>query len=161
MGGHEGQEITLEFFRMAGLVVSLECKELGFRYEFEDSQGGFLKGPYWEEDNLFTSTDGQQVNYKSCHVKLGNFYFILDVTLQSYSSYPCLTFRPNATDNDQELIMTILLISHKYGETVERQLPYTVTFEKNWLYRMFKIYDEVEHDTHDGEPELEIRPSYE
>lgn len=28
---------------MAGLVVSLECKELGFRYEFEDSQGVFLK----------------------------------------------------------------------------------------------------------------------
>lgn len=160
-GGHEGQKITLEFFRVAGLIVSLECKELGFRYEFKDSQGGFLKGTYLEKDQLLTTTDGQQVNSKCCHVKFGNFSFLLLGSLQSYSAMPALSLWPNVTDDDQKLIIDVLLISHKYGETLEKQLPYNVTFEENWLYRMFKIYDEVEHDTHGSEPERQIRPSYE
>lgn len=160
-GGHEGQKITLEFFRMAGKIVELECKELGFRYEFIDSQGGFLEGRYLEKDQPITTEDGQQVNCKYCQVELGNFGFQLLGELQTYSDRPALSFTPNATDNDQKLTIIILLITHKYGETLERQLSNTVKFEENWLYRMFKIYDEIEHNTHGSEPERPIRPSYE
>ena len=160
-GGYEGQKITLTFFRIAGLLVSLECKELGFHYEFKDSQGGILRGSYLEQDQLVTTKDGRQENGKNCHVKLGNFYFILDMSLQSCSVMPCLYFWPNVTDKDQKLVIDIISISHKYGETLEKQSPYTVTFEENWLYRMFKIYDEIEHNTHGSEPERQIRPSYE
>ena len=142
-GCQKGQEITLEFVRKAGLVVSVECKELGFRYEFKDSQGVFLKSAYLEEDKIVTLTDGKQINYKKCLVNLGNFGFAQTVGLQPFSLYPSLIFWPNV-DVNEVLVIDILLITHKYGENKERQQPYCVTFEENWLYRMFKEYDKVQ-----------------
>lgn len=160
-GGYEGQEITLTFFRMGHFVVSLECKELGFRYEFKDSQGGFISGNYWEDNWLCESKDGEQINSKVCYVILGNFYIQLQRPLSYKLIKPRLLFMINKSNNEPDLAIDVTFVEHKVDKTVESQIPGSVTTEEDWLYQMLKEYDKVENDTHDGEPELEIGPSYE
>lgn len=160
-GGNEGQEITLTFFRMGGLILSVECKELGFRYEFEDSQDRFFKGRFLEDNYLCKTTDGKQVNSKNCTLKLGNFFFNLQRPLSKIRVKPSLFFLINKSNDEPDLEIDISFVEYKNGETVERQNPWLVTVKEDWLYQMFKDYDKVEKDIPDGEPELEIRPSYE
>lgn len=162
-GGNEGQEITLTFFRMGGLILSVECKELGFRYEFEDSQGGWLKGTYKEKNYLSETSEGKQINTKICALKLSSFYFHLQRPLSKIRMKPTLFFCTNIKkpNDEPDLEIDISFVEYKKGETVERQNPWLVTVKEDWLYQMFKDYDKVENDIPDGEPELEIRPSYE
>lgn len=162
-GGNEGQEITLTFFRMGGLILSVECKELGFCYEFEDSQGSCLRGTYVEKNLLSESIEGEQINTKTCALRLRNFCFFLQRPLSKMRIKPALSFFTNfkKPNDEPDLEIDIYFVEYKKGETIERQIPGLVTVKEDWLYQMLKSYEKNEDDTHDGEPEREIGPSYE